>query len=303
MMTTTNMQQTELLSAGDRRRDEIKKAWFRFSRNKLSIIGLIIVAVIIIAAVFAGYITPYPEHAGAFADLINGNQAPSPEHIFGTDTIGRDVFTRIIFSYRGALKMALMVLIIAVPFGSIMGLIAGYNKGNWIDTVIMRVTDIFLSVPSLILAMAVASILEPNLTNSMLAITVTWWPWYARITYNIAASSSNEYYVKGSELIGASKAEIIFKEILPNCYSTIFTKMALDVGWVVLLGASLSFLGLGEQAPIPSLGGMISEGYSYMPELWWLTIYPSLAMIVLIVGFNFLGDGIGDMLSKGEKGQ
>lgn len=302
-MTTTNMQQTELLSAGDRRRDEIKKAWFRFSRNKLSIIGLIIVAVIIIAAVFAGYITPYPEHAGAFADLINGNQAPSPEHIFGTDTIGRDVFTRIIFSYRGALKMALMVLIIAVPFGSIMGLIAGYNKGNWIDTVIMRVTDIFLSVPSLILAMAVASILEPNLTNSMLAITVTWWPWYARITYNIAASSSNEYYVKGSELIGASKAEIIFKEILPNCYSTIFTKMALDVGWVVLLGASLSFLGLGEQAPIPSLGGMISEGYSYMPELWWLTIYPSLAMIVLIVGFNFLGDGIGDMLSKGEKGQ
>ena len=151
------------------------------------------------------------------------------------------------------------------------------------------------------MAMAVASILEPNLTNSMLAITVTWWPWYARITYNIASSCSNEYYVINAELIGENPVGVAIKEILPNCYSAVFTKMALDVGWVVLIGASLSFLGMGEQAPIPSLGGMISDGYSYMPELWWLTIFPALAMILLILGFNFLGDGISDMLAKGDK--
>lgn len=299
MIEESSVQQNNM--GKSRRKDAMQKAWFRFSRNKLSVVGLVIVLLVILSAVFAPYITPYPEHSGSYVDLMNANQAPSSAHIFGTDTVGRDVFTRIVFSFRGALKMAALVLVIAVPFGSMMGLFAGFAKGSWIDTVIMRLTDIFLSVPSLILAMAIAAILEPNLTNSMLAITVTWWPWYARITYNIASSTRNEYYVINAELIGESKIKVLLKQILPNCYSTVFTKMALDVGWVVLNGASLSFLGMGEQAPIPSLGGMISDGYSYMPELWWLTVFPALAIIFIIVGFNFLGDGVGDMLAKGDK--
>lgn len=299
MIEESSVQQNNM--GKSRRKDAMQKAWFRFSRNKLSVVGLVIVLLVILSAVFAPYITPYPEHSGSYVDLMNANQAPSSAHIFGTDTVGRDVFTRIVFSFRGALKMAALVLVIAVPFGSMMGLLAGFAKGSWIDTVIMRLTDIFLSVPSLILAMAIAAILEPNLTNSMLAITVTWWPWYARITYNIASSTRNEYYVINAELIGESKIKVLLKQILPNCYSTVFTKMALDVGWVVLNGASLSFLGMGEQAPIPSLGGMISDGYSYMPELWWLTVFPALAIIFIIVGFNFLGDGVGDMLAKGDK--
>lgn len=299
MIEESSVQQNNM--GKSRRKDAMQKAWFRFSRNKLSVVGLVIVLLVILSAVFAPYITPYPEHSGSYVDLMNANQAPSSVHIFGTDTVGRDVFTRIVFSFRGALKMAALVLVIAVPFGSMMGLLAGFAKGSWIDTVIMRLTDIFLSVPSLILAMAIAAILEPNLTNSMLAITVTWWPWYARITYNIASSTRNEYYVINAELIGESKIKVLLKQILPNCYSTVFTKMALDVGWVVLNGASLSFLGMGEQAPIPSLGGMISDGYSYMPELWWLTVFPALAIIFIIVGFNFLGDGVGDMLAKGDK--
>lgn len=299
MIEESSVQQNNM--GKSRRKDAMQKAWFRFSRNKLSVVGLVIVLLVILSAVFAPYITPYPEHSGSYVDLMNANQAPSSAHIFGTDTVGRDVFTRIVFSFRGALKMAALVLVIAVPFGSMMGLLAGFAKGSWIDTVIMRLTDIFLSVPSLILAMAIAAILEPNLTNSMLAITVTWWPWYARITYNIASSTRNEYYVISAELIGESKIKVLLKQILPNCYSTVFTKMALDVGWVVLNGASLSFLGMGEQAPIPSLGGMISDGYSYMPELWWLTVFPALAIIFIIVGFNFLGDGVGDMLAKGDK--
>ena len=294
MIEESSVQQNNM--GKSRRKDAMQKAWFRFSRNKLSVVGLVIVLLVILSAVFAPYIPPYPEHSGSYVDLMNANQAPSSAHIFGTDTVGRDVFTRIVFSFRGALKMAALVLVIAVPFGSMMGLLAGFAKGSWIDTVIMRLTDIFLSVPSLILAMAIAAILEPNLTNSMLAITVTWWPWYARITYNIASSTRNEYYVINAELIGESKIKVLLKQILPNCYSTVFTKMALDVGWVVLNGASLSFLGMGEQAPIPSLGGMISDGYSYMPELWWLTVFPALAIIFIIVGFNFLGDGLRDVL-------
>jgi len=128
-----------------------------------------------------------------------------------------------------------------------------------------------------------------------------WWPWYARITYGTASSIRNEYFVISAELIGASKAHILFKEILPNCLSPIFTKMALDIGWVTLIGASLSFVGLGEQPPTPSLGQMLSDGSNYMPEYWWMTIAPAAAIAILILGFNLFGDGVRDALSKGEK--
>jgi len=136
----------------------------------------------------------------------------------------------------------------------------------------------------------------------MIAVTVMWWPWYTRMVYGMASSYRNEYFVIGADLIGASRFHILFREILPNCLSPIFTKMALDVGWVILIGASLSFVGLGEQPPTPALGQMVSDGSRYMPDSWWMTIFPALAIIVIILGFNLLGDGIRDMLAKGEKG-
>lgn len=287
-------------SVQEMRRENLKKAWHRFSRNKMSVVGLGIVILVILAAILAPYITPYPEHAGAFTDFANSTKAPCADYLFGTDNMGRDILTRIIFSFQGALKMAVLVLIIAVPVGTCLGLLAGYMNGTWVDTVIMRVADIFLSVPALLLALAVASILEPNLTNSMLAITIMWWPWYTRLVYGVATSCKNEYYVVSAQLTGASKGHIIFKEILPNCLSPILTKMSLDVGWVILMGATLSYVGLGEQPPIPSLGQMVSDGARYMPDKWWMTIFPCLAIIVIIMGFNFMGDGIGDMLSKGD---
>jgi peptide/nickel transport system permease protein len=137
----------------------------------------------------------------------------------------------------------------------------------------------------------------------MIAVTVMWWPWYARIVYNMTASLRGEYFVISAELIGASKPYILFAEILPNCLSPVFTKIALDVGWVVLIGASLSFVGLGEQPPIPSLGKMVSDGTKYMPEYWWMTIFPSLAIVFIILGFNLLGDGLRDALSRGGDGK
>lgn len=287
-------------SVREMRKENIKKAWYRFSRNKMSVVGLCIVLLVILAAVLAPYITPYPEHAGAYTDFANSTKAPCAQFLLGTDNMGRDILSRIVFSFRGALKMAILVLAISVPVGTCLGLLAGFMNGTWVDTLIMRISDIFLSVPALLLALAVASILKPNLTNSMLAITIMWWPWYTRLVYGVATSCKNEYYVVSAQLTGASRSHIIFKEILPNCLSPILTKMSLDVGWVILMGATLSYVGMGEQPPIPSLGQMVSDGARYMPDKWWMTIFPCLAIIIIIMGFNFMGDGIGDMLSKGD---
>jgi len=165
----------------------------------------------------------------------------------------------------------------------------------------MRLTDIFLALPKLVLALAVAAVLTPNLTNSMIALIVAWWTWYARMIYGMAVTISKEYFVKSAELIGASKFHILFKEILPNCLSPIATKMALDVGWVILIGATLSFVGLGAQPPEPSFGQLIADGSRYMPDLWWMTIFPASGIAFIIMGFNFFGDGIRDMLDRGKQ--
>jgi peptide/nickel transport system permease protein len=213
--------------------------------------------------------------------------------------MGRDIFSRIIFAFRGALIMAVVVLALAVPPGVLLGLIAGYFQNTWIDTVIMRITDIFLGVPPLILALAIAAMLKPTLMNAMIAVTVMWWPWYTRLVYGMASSVRNEYFVIAADLTGASKFHILLREILLNCLSPVFTKMALDVGWVILIGASLSFVGLGEQPPIPALGQMVSDGARYMPTFWWMTIFPALAIVLAILGFNLMGDGLRDMLETG----
>lgn len=287
-----------MLQKGKRNRTPSKtgRLWYKFSRNKLSVVGLGIVLAVIVMAVFAPLITPYPKHVLPFVDFVNAGRPPCPTYILGTDVYGRDVFTRIVFSFRGALTTAVVVLSISVPIGVLLGLLAGYYQGTWIDTVIMRTTDVFLAVPPLILALAIASVLKPNLMNSMLAVTVMWWPWYARIVYGMASSARHEYYVIAAELMGASKSHILFREILPNCLSPVFTKVALDVGWVILISASLSFVGLGEQQPTPALGQMISDGTKYIPQYWWITIFPALAIVLIILGFNLMGDGLSDML-------
>ncbi|MFQ8842507.1 MAG: ABC transporter permease [Clostridium fessum] len=221
-----------LLSPSTRENLRIYK--YKFSRNKLSVFGLVLVLLSFFFAIFAEVIVPHPESIGSFVDYANASLPPCKNYLFGTDQMGRDVFSRVIFSFRGALIMSIVVLAISVPVGTVLGLLAGYYHGTKIDAVIMRISDVFLSVPSLILALCVASILEPNMMNSMLAVTIMWWPWYTRLVYEAKASSiSEEYFVKNAELIGASKAHILFREILPNCLSPIFTKMALDVGWVI----------------------------------------------------------------------
>lgn len=298
-MITTAMPPKGFISPSTK--ENLKIYWFKFSRNKLSLIGLGIVLISIFFALFAKWITPYPKHVTAFVDYANSSLAPNGKYWFGTDVFGRDIFTRLIFSFRGALAMSIVVLAISVPVGVFLGLIAGYYNGKKLEIIIMRITDVFLALPPIILALAIASVLEPNMMNSMIAITVMWWPWYTRLVYGQAISLSKEYFVKNAELIGASKMHIIFNEMLPNCLSTIFTKMALDVGWVILIGAALSFVGLGQQPPTPAFGQMVSDGASYMPDLWWMTVFPALGIAFIILGFNFLGDGIRDMFDRGRQ--
>ncbi|MCE5209426.1 MAG: ABC transporter permease [Chloroflexi bacterium] len=281
--------------------ENLRIYWYNFRRNKLSIIGLIIVFISIVFALFPQWFMRFPQHVQQFVDYKNASLAPNSTYWFGTDVFGRDIFSRLIYSFRGAILMSVVVLGISVPFGVFLGLLAGYYHGTWIDTVIMRITDVFLALPALILALSIASLLEPNMTNTMLVITIMWWPWYTRLAYSNAVGYSEEYFVKIADLIGASKMHILIKELLPNCLSPILTKMALDVGWVILLGASLSFVGLGEQPPTPAFGQMISDGAKYMPDMWWMTIFPSLGVIFIIIGFNFLGDGIRDMFDKGRQ--
>jgi peptide/nickel transport system permease protein len=280
------------------RRENRGRLWYKFSRNPMSVVGLVAVVVLILLSIFAPFVTPYPKHAGPFTDFAHAKMPPNLQHLFGTDQIGRDILTRIVYGLRSSLLMGIVVLALVVPPGVVLGLLAGYNHGTWIDTVIMRTTDIFLAVPPLILALAVASVLKPNLWNGMLAVSLMWWPWYTRLVYGLAVALRNEYFVTAAEVTGASSNHIIFREMLPNTLSPVLTKMSIDIAWVIIIGSMLSFVGLGVQPPEPSLGTMIADGARYLPDQWWIVVFPALAIVVVVLAFNLMGDGIRDMLAS-----
>lgn len=270
-------------------------AFYRFRRNPLAIIGAFIVFSVIIAAILAPWLAPSPESAGSFVDFRNRHSPPSWDHPMGTDNVGRDVLSRVIYGYRVSLMLVAGVLGIAVPFGVLLGLLAGYF-GGWTEAIIMRFTDISLALPPLAMALAITAVLSPNLINAMIAITLLWWTWHTRLIYRVVKAQMNEDYVEAARVAGASHAHILFRELLPNCFSTVAVKISLDAGFVILFGASLSFLGLGVQPPTPDLGTMVATGSEYLPEMWWQAVMPGLAILYAILGFNLLGDGLRDML-------
>jgi len=283
-----------------RRWEAFRKGWYKFSRNPVSVIGLILVLGVSFLAIFAPYVSPYPTHARTYVNFAEASETPSGHHVFGTDVFGRDVLSRIFYGFRYSLMMGAVVLTLVVLPGVILGLVAGYYRGTWVDTVIMRITDIFLAVPPLILALAVTSVLTPNIFNAMMAVSLMWWPWYTRLVYGLSSSLRNEFFVQSAEVIGASRRHILFRELLPNCVSSIFTKMSLDMGWVILIGSSLSFVGLGAQPPIPDLGTMVADGAKYLPDQWWISIFPAFAIMITVLGFNLLGDGFRDLFALEE---
>jgi len=287
-------------SLSSRRWKAIRKGWYKFSKSPLSIIGLAVVLLVMFLAVFANYVAPYPGHAEFFVDFARASEPPGWTNLCGTDEMGRDVLSRVFFGFRYSLMMAVVVLALVVPPGVVLGLVAGYFRGMWRSTVIMRITDIFISVPALILALSICSVLTPSVFNAMMAVSLMWWPWYCRLVYGVTSSLRNEFFVQAAEVTGAGTFHMLFREILPNCLATILTKMTLDVGWVILIGASLSFVGLGAQPPTPDLGTMVADGAKYLPDQWWISIFPAVAIVFVILGFNLLGDGVRDLFATEE---
>ncbi len=275
--------------------EDLKRAWYRMRKSPLSLIGLGIILAVIFMAIFAPWLAPYPNHAGVGVYFDQAFLPPSRQWWFGTDEVGRDILSRVIFGSRISLLLGIVVLSIALVIGVPLGLIAGYYGGN-LNTIIMRTADIFLAVPALVLALAVTSALTPSLTSAMFAISFAWWPWFTRLVQGETLSVKEEQFVEASRSLGTSPLRIAFREVLPNCISPIIVKATLDMGFVILVGASLSFLGLGAQPPTPAWGTMIAEGRIRLTTAPWMCTFPGIAILITVMGFNLLGDGLRDVL-------
>lgn len=268
-------------------------AWRRFSANRLAFLGLLIIIALLVVAVFADVLAPY---SPTFGDLKGSRLlAPSAEHWFGTDDLGRDIYSRIIFGSRWTLYVVILVAIIAAPIGLLVGTVAGY-AGGWIDAILMRITDIFLAFPKLILALAFVAALGPGIENAVLAIAITSWPPYARIARAETMTVRNSDYIKAVQLMGASPFRIVLRHIMPLCISSLIIRVTLDMAGIILTAAGLGFLGLGAQPPLPEWGTMIASGRRFVLDQWWVAGAPGFAILIVSLGFNLLGDGLRDAL-------
>ena len=268
--------------------------WQIIRRDPLALASLIVIALYALMAIFAPWVAPYPAQGEGRTSAATVMMAPSPAHWLGTDQLGRDVYSRIIFGSRPAFVVPLLVVGLAVLIGAPLGAIAGF-KGGWFDEAIMRVTDLFLAFPSLLLAMAITAALGRGLENAALALVISWWPWYARLVRGAALSLRERYFVEAAQSMGVRETTIIARHILPNCLSPIMVQATVDLGTVILAMGGLAFIGLGTQPPAADWGLMISEGRTSILESWWIAIFPMLAMLILVLAFNLLGDTLRDI--------
>jgi peptide/nickel transport system permease protein len=263
--------------------------------NPLLVVGAVASASIVLIALLAPLLAPFPGDAGTATHPFAVLHAPSAQHWFGTDNVGRDVLSRVLYGARISPLIAFIVLLIASAIGIPLGLAAGYF-GGWIDEVIMRVTDIFLAFPPLLLALAFAAVLPATLTTVIIAIAISWWPWYVRLIRGQAASVTGRPYIEACRALGIPRRRIILRHILPNSITPLIVQISLDVGGVILTASALSFLGLGPQDPIPDWGLMVSEGQAYFTTAWWVVTFPGIAILLTAFAFNLLGDGLRDLL-------
>jgi len=268
-----------------------------FSYNKPAVIGLVLLLIILIIGIFATLLAPYPEDAGLIVNFSERLLPPSRSHLLGTDDIGRDVLSRIIFGIRISLSLAGIVLVMSLPIGVFLGVFAAYF-GGWTEQVIMRITDIFSAIPPLVFALAISAMLKPSLQNSIFAIALVWWRGFCRLAYGETLSIKQEDYMVASRSIGASHFHLMFKEILPNMLSPIIIKATLDAGYAILIGTAISFLGVGASPPTPELGSMVANTRHFLPSFWWPSLFPGLTIFVIVLSFNLVGDGLRDFFSR-----
>lgn len=268
--------------------------WRRFSENRLAVLGLLIILGLIFVAAFADVLAP---HSPIQGDLRAARLLPpgSEGYLLGTDDQGRDILSRLIYGSRLTLFVIFLVAIIAAPIGLIVGTVSGY-AGGWVDAVLMRVTDIFLAFPKLVLALALVAALGPGIENAVLAIAITSWPPYARIARAETLTFRNSDFIAAVKLMGASPIRIIIFHIMPLCMSSLIVRVTLDMAGIILTAAGLGFLGLGAQPPLPEWGAMIASGRRFILDQWWVAAMPGFAILIVSLGFNLLGDGLRDIV-------
>ena len=277
------------------------RIWLALKANRLAMVGLWIVVILALLALFAPLIAPYDPLEGIGGLRGARLEAPSWDHWMGTDDLSRDILSRVLYGSRLTLLVVLLVAVIATPIGLAVGTTAGYF-GGWVDVVLMRITDIFMAFPRLILALAFASALGPGIENAIIAIAITAWPPYARLARAETLTIRETDYINAARLQGASPLRILWGHVTPQCLSSAIVRVTLDMAGIILIAAGLGFLGLGAQPPQPEWGAMIAGGRRFIIDQWWVATMPGLAIFVVALGFNLLGDGLRDVLDpKAQK--
>jgi peptide/nickel transport system permease protein len=288
---------TAALSA---RREAWRRAVYRFGRSGLSVTGLVLVLLLLLLSVFGPWLAPYPEHITGSISTAARFGPPSAKHWFGTNEMGQDVLSLVLGGARVSVLAGLAVVLLGAAVGTVVGAIAGY-AGGWTDELLMRLSDLKLTIPGLFLAMAVAAALGPGIVNMVIAIALSWWPGYARLVRGEVMAKKEELFVTAARAVGAGPGRIVFRHILPNVMTPVIVKMSLDMGFAILTVASLGFIGIGVKPPMPEWGLLLSVARSYMPDFWWTAIFPGLAIFLAVFGFNLLGDGLRDVFDPRSK--
>lgn len=268
------------------------RVWLALCANPLTLMGIALLVLLVAAAILAPWLSP---HSPIETNLELRLLAPSSDFWLGTDHLGRDIFSRLLYGAQVTVTIVLLVVVTTAPLGLMIGVVAGYF-GGWVELVLMRITDIFLAFPKLVMALAFVAILEPGLGNVVLAIAITAWPPYARVARAEALTCRNADYIQAAKLSGASPIRILYNHIVPMCMTSVIIRVTLDMAGIILVAAGLGFLGLGAKPPTPEWGMMIAEGRSFLLDQWWVATIPGVAILLVSLAFNLLGDGLRDAL-------
>jgi peptide/nickel transport system permease protein len=280
-------------------KQQIKNFWRHFKKNRLGVGGLVIIVIVFFIAIFAPFLSPYDSGKTGVSLKL---KPPSFQHYLGTDQLGRDVFSRMLYGSQISLSVGFVAVGISILIGILVGAMAGY-KGGWVDSLLMRFVDIMLSFPSFFLILTVVAILRPNIYNVMIVIGITSWEGTARFVRAEFLSLRERDYVQAARALGVKDRRIIFRHILPNALAPVFVTASLGVASAILVEAGLSFLGFGVQPPAPSWGNILTEGRTYIFDAWWLTVFPGLAILITVLSFNLFGEGLRDALDPRLRGR
>jgi peptide/nickel transport system permease protein len=266
----------------------------KFAHDRMALLGAALILLLVFFAIAAPILSTHPEDVWDI-HLTERLQSPSWEHFFGTDRMGADLYSRILYGTRITFFIALIAVSVSLAIGVPIGLLAGYFH-NWFSDLLMRISDIFLAVPQIVLAILIAQTLGPSIPNIILALSITYWPWFTRLVFAETRALQKEVFVEATIAMGASPLRVIFLHILPNISSAIIVRTSIGMGYTILTAATLGFLGVGAQPPTPEWGRMVAESREYLPEAWWYVAAPGMAIFIVVMGFNLLGDGLRDIL-------